>query len=93
MYQTMASRWEERGLFLHGMPYAIAPREQTDVPMVMWFSASFAQRMRLDVSCLRARAREPATHDHLISTVLGLLDIRTQTRDATMDLSARCRNG
>lgn len=83
----------ERGLFLHGMPYAIAPREQTEVPMVMWFSDSFAQRMRLDVSCLRARAHEPATHDHLFSTVLGLLDIRTQTQDATMDLSARCRNG
>lgn len=81
----------EHGLFLHGMPYAIAPPEQTDVPMVMWFSSSFALRIGLDVSCLRARAREPATHDHLFSTVLSLLDIRTQARDASFDLTAGCR--
>ena len=28
----------ESGLYLHGMPYAIAPKVQTEVPMVMWTS-------------------------------------------------------
>ena len=28
----------ENNLFLHGMPYAIAPAEQTSVPMLMWLS-------------------------------------------------------
>jgi lipid A ethanolaminephosphotransferase len=28
----------ENNLFLHGMPYAIAPDVQKQVPMVMWFS-------------------------------------------------------
>ena len=32
----------ENGLFLHGMPYAIAPDTQTQVPMVMWLSSGFA---------------------------------------------------
>ena len=26
----------EHGLYLHGVPYAIAPKEQTSVPMVWW---------------------------------------------------------
>ncbi|MGX6571246.1 phosphoethanolamine transferase [Cupriavidus necator] len=82
----------ENGLFLHGMPYAIAPREQTEVPMVMWFSPSFAQRAGLDIACLRARAGEAASHDNLFPTVLGLLDVHTKIRDDALDLSARCRN-
>ena len=32
----------ENRLFLHGVPYAIAPKEQTQVPMVAWFSPGFA---------------------------------------------------
>lgn len=27
----------EHGLYLHGSPYAIAPTQQTHVPMIMWF--------------------------------------------------------
>ncbi|MBU0806393.1 MAG: phosphoethanolamine--lipid A transferase, partial [Gammaproteobacteria bacterium] len=28
----------ELGMYLHGVPYAMAPSEQTHVPMVLWFS-------------------------------------------------------
>ena len=50
----------EYGLFLHGMPYSIAPQEQTRVPMVMWLSRGFAQDFKVNVSCLKARAAQPA---------------------------------
>ncbi|EGD17047.1 sulfatase-like hydrolase/transferase, partial [Xanthomonas hortorum] len=43
----------EKGLYLHGVPYAIAPKEQTHVPMVMWFSPEFARDRGLDETCLR----------------------------------------
>src|SRR5690606_23679086 len=33
----------ENRLFLHGVPRAIAPSQQTQVPMVMWFSPGFAR--------------------------------------------------
>ncbi|MEL4724727.1 sulfatase-like hydrolase/transferase, partial [Acinetobacter baumannii] len=33
----------EHGLYLHGSPYAIAPSQQTHVPMIMWFSESWKQ--------------------------------------------------
>lgn len=80
----------ENGLFLHGMPYAIAPDEQTRVPMLIWLSSGYAGRFGLDLACLRERARRPVSHDHLFHSVLGLLDVRTAVRDDTLDLAAAC---
>lgn len=85
----------EQGLFLHGMPYAIAPRMQTQVPMVMWASAGFEAASGLRGGCLdaelRRRAQQPASHDNLFHTVLGLLDVRTQLRAPDLDLTDGCR--
>lgn len=82
----------EKGLFLHGMPYAIAPSEQTKVPMVMWFSPGYAKSFGLDLACLQRRALQPASHDNVFHSILGLLDVRTGVRDPSMDLSATCRS-
>ncbi|MEP6906436.1 MAG: phosphoethanolamine--lipid A transferase [Pseudoxanthomonas sp.] len=81
----------EKGLFLHGVPYAIAPQEQIHVPMVMWFSPGFVQDAKLDSSCLRREASQPASHDNLFSSVLGLMQVRTADYDASLDLFAGCR--
>lgn len=81
----------ENGLYLHGVPYAIAPREQTHVPMVMWLSGSFAGRNGLDTECLRHQASDPASHDNLFDTVLGLLDVETSAYERGLDLGAPCR--
>lgn len=81
----------EKGLYLHGVPYAIAPREQTHVPMVMWFGNHFARDEGLDVSCLRQHAGQPTSHDNLFPSVLGLLDVKTSLYDPSRDLFAPCR--
>lgn len=81
----------EHGLFLHGMPYAIAPREQTQVPMVLWLSDRFSQDFGVDRNCLAQRAQQPASHDNIFHSLLGLLDVSTQVYDASLDLSAACR--
>lgn len=81
----------EKGLFLHGVPYAIAPREQTQVPMVMWWSEGFARSAALDAECMRRRAQQPAAHDHLFHTLLALADVRTALYAPQWDLTAGCR--
>jgi lipid A ethanolaminephosphotransferase len=80
----------EKQLFLHGVPYAIAPREQTQVPMVMWWSDGFAAAAGLDGECLRQRAREPLAHDHVFHTLLALTDVRTSLYDPAWDLTRGC---
>ena len=89
----------EHGLFLHGLPYAIAPAVQTRVPMVMWFSDGFERGAGFKAGCLRPTlqrqvgptATRPVAHDHLFPTVLALLDVRTQVSDARWDLTQGCR--
>ncbi len=81
----------EKGLFLHGLPYAIAPADQTHVPMVMWSTPGFTGTTQIDPDCLRQRATQPAAHDHLFHTLLGLLDVRTALYDSALDLAHGCR--
>ena len=81
----------EKNLFLHGVPYVIAPREQTQVPMVMWWSSGFGRRAGLNADCMRTRARQPAEHDNLCHTVLALLDVKTSLYTPDLDVTHDCR--
>jgi lipid A ethanolaminephosphotransferase len=81
----------EAGLFLHGMPYPIAPDVQKKVPFVMWLGEGFAAGIGLNLVCLQARSSKPAAHDHLFHTVLSLLDVRTALHEAAFDLTDGCR--
>ena len=83
----------ENGIYLHGIPYAIAPDVQKQVPMVMWFSPAFLHSFRIDEECLRRRAARPATHDNLVHTLLGMLQVETGVLDPSLDLSRDCRAG
>jgi lipid A ethanolaminephosphotransferase len=82
----------ERGMYLHGTPYVIAPPEQTSVPMVMWFSPAFAQNAGLDLACLRSNAQgERYSHDNLYHSLLGLFDVQSGVYQKGLDLFAGCR--
>jgi lipid A ethanolaminephosphotransferase len=82
----------ERGLYLHGMPYAIAPKEQLEVPMLWWMSPEFVRHRNIDVACLRQRARDDVSHDYLFHSITGVLDVETPDRDRALDLFANCRH-
>jgi lipid A ethanolaminephosphotransferase len=81
----------ENGLYLHGLPYAIAPTEQTHVPMLLWLSSGMRQHFGLDDRCLRANANKPHSHDHLFHSIVGLLDVQTSAYNADKDLFRACR--
>lgn len=80
----------ENGLYLHGAPYAIAPDEQTHVPMLLWTSDRFASRRGLDLDCVRRGADRPLSHDHFFHSVLALADVRTRAQKPALDLFAGC---
>jgi lipid A ethanolaminephosphotransferase len=81
----------ENGIYLHGLPYALAPMEQKQVPWLLWLSPGFQRVSGVTPACLKARAGEALTHDNFFHSVLGLLDIRTTTRNARLDVTAACR--
>ena len=80
----------ENGLFLHGVPYAIAPQTQTRVPMVAWLSPGFAADRGVDLDCMKRESGEPVSQDNLFHSVLGLMQVHTSASDPALDLFARC---
>ncbi len=80
----------EKGLYLHGMPYRMAPTEQTHVPMLTWASKPLQQAQGLRLDCLRAQAAQPWSHDNLFHTMLGLARVGTTARDGSLDMLAPC---
>ncbi|MCD1587710.1 phosphoethanolamine--lipid A transferase [Halomonas sp. IOP_14] len=81
----------EKGLYLHGIPYAIAPDEQTHVPMVWWLSSTFSQQQGLDTDCLHQISDKAASHDNLFHSVLGLLGVSSTVYQQEQDISQTCR--
>ncbi len=76
----------ENNLYLHGLPYALAPREQTHVPMLLWFGAATGSR-----GCLQARRDAALSHDNLFHTVLGLAGVSASEYKPELDVLAPCR--
>jgi lipid A ethanolaminephosphotransferase len=82
----------EGGLYLHGMPWAIAPDVQTHVPFVMWLSPAFRRDTGVNEACLRAEAaKQPVSHDNLFHSLLGIFDVQTRAYERGLDLFAACR--
>ncbi|WP_370579529.1 phosphoethanolamine transferase [Snodgrassella alvi] len=83
----------ENGIYLHATPYAIAPEEQTRVPMLFWANHDFADISNLDMNCLRRHAHQQEfSHDNIFHSVLGLMDVRTSEYQTQLDLFASCRH-
>lgn len=82
----------ERGMYLHGTPYIIAPNEQTHVPMIMWFSPKFAQNAQLNLSCLRNNAgNKDYSQDNFYHSILGLFGVQSSVYQSQLDVFATCR--
>ena len=82
----------EGGLYLHGMPYAIAPDVQTRVPFVLWMSRAFRSGLGVDEPCLQTQARQQqASHEQLFHSLLGIFGVQTVAYDRKLDLFAACR--
>lgn len=81
----------ESGLYLHGLPYFIAPDTQTKVPFIAWFSDDFVKTMRLDLSCLVAKKEQSYSHDNLFHSILGIMDIKTAVYRQDLDIFASCQ--
>lgn len=85
----------ENGIYLHSTPYSLAPREQTQVPMMMWFSKSWAQNEPFDLECIKQSADVAYSHDNVFHTVFSLMDIDMSKHslpvyDKSLDILGRC---
>lgn len=65
----------EGGLYLHGLPMALAPEVQFSVPLLVWTSDEFARRggRAKNPSSLRRRP----SHDLIFHSVMGAMGLRS----------------
>lgn len=80
----------EKNMYLHGLPYSVAPPEQTTVPMITWLSTGFEQANRISTHCLQTRRHQPLSHDNLFHSVLGLMAVKTEAYRRELDIFAPC---
>lgn len=77
----------EKGAYLHGLPYLIAPDEQKKVPLIVWLGESL--RGKLDEADLARVQSARLSHDNLFHTVLGLFEVKTTLYHRELDLLKR----
>lgn len=65
----------ENGLYLHGLPYAIAPKEQKYVPLIVWFG----KHSSTDLRSVESYREQPLSHDELSYTLLDMFDVKSQS--------------
>ncbi|WP_435659193.1 sulfatase-like hydrolase/transferase [Helicobacter rodentium] len=62
----------ENGIYLHGMPYFIAPKEQTHIPFIFWSNNEKLNNLA------KQRYSKEYSHDNLFSTLLGFFEVQMQ---------------
>lgn len=79
----------ESGLYLHGTPGLLAPREQLEIPMLMWFSEAGRQALGVDPARI-PRLREVG-QGHVFHTVMGMLALQGGPYQASRDVLTQLR--
>lgn len=82
----------ENGVYLHGLPYSIAPESQKHVPFLIWLSDDYQKRYGVSSQCLQNEAQQKnVSQDNLFSTMLGLTGVETKEYRAQDDILTACR--
>jgi len=71
----------EHGLYLHGMPYFMAPKVQKHVPAIMWFGHS----SQIDKNAIKDKAGRVLSHDNVFHTVLGTMGVESKIYRKNLD--------
>ena len=83
----------EKGVFLHGAPYIIAPKEQTQIPMIFWLSDSFLKDQKINKDCMFEQANNlKVSHDNLFHSLLGAMNVVTNVYEPSLDLFRACQS-
>ena len=79
----------ENGIYLHGLPYAFAPEEQTRVPMIYWNDPT---QTDFNLNCLNTSAKAHITHDNIFDTLLSIMSVRTTAYRIGSDPFIQCKS-
>ncbi len=82
----------ENGVYLHGLPYFMAPEYQTKVPMILWLSDNITAAKLIDKSCIADKVEQALSHDNFLHSILGFMDVSAELYDDELDIFSSCRS-
>src|SRR5579863_2647922 len=65
----------EYGMYLHGIPYSIAPDVQKNIPFIIWMSDEFIRQKAVQSGCLAAQSRH--SQRDVFHTVMGAFSMQS----------------
>jgi lipid A ethanolaminephosphotransferase len=74
----------EKGLYLHGMPYFMAPKEQTHVASVLYLDEDYKAQVNMPKLKNNAETKR-VSHDGFFHSILGLFSVNTKLYDNDLD--------
>jgi len=77
----------EGGVYLHGLPYFMAPDAQKHIGSVMWFGND--DIVKSDI--LKSYSSKKFSQDNLFSTLLGIFDVKTKVYEPQMDILKKAK--
>ena len=82
----------ENNIYLHGLPYSLAPDAQKRIPWIAWFSESF-KREKFDENGCAALLDVDAkiSHDNYFHSVLGMMNVKSEIYNPDLDIFKKCR--
>jgi len=75
----------ENGIYLHGLPYFMAPEAQTHVGSLIWFGKEISSDF--DIEKIKQNKDKKYTHDNLFHTLLGIFEVETKRYNYNMDIT------
>jgi len=76
----------ENGVYLHGLPYMLAPKSQTEVPIIVWLSPEYSISTGLDTEHTIVDSGQRLSHDNIPHTLLGLYGVQSEWYKADGDI-------
>lgn len=78
----------ENGIYLHGMPYFIAPKVQKHIAAFVWLGSEQIKK-RVDIERLKKISDKVLSHDNLFHSILGIMDVESKVYDKTQDIFSK----
>jgi lipid A ethanolaminephosphotransferase len=79
----------ENGIYLHGLPYFMAPDEQKHIASLMWFGGNIKEA--IDIQKLNSYKDKSFSQDNLFHTLLGFFEVETEVYKKDLDILSNAR--
>jgi lipid A ethanolaminephosphotransferase len=76
----------EGGVYLHGLPYVLAPAAQKNVPFIFWASDGFHKNRIGAPQLFASLGNKRLSHDNISHTLLGIYDVNASSYSPSLDV-------